>query len=91
MYECNEEVVTDTFKMEDLFGIFFSWFMCMTLLFCDYKKKVGMYVFSWNLWSACYRKKCSLKQHYEKFGTFSIAHGYEKLGNSKKIYIQFFT
>ena len=28
--------------------------------------------------------------HYENFGTFSVAHGYEKLGNSK-IYIQFFT
>ena len=36
------------------------------------------------------KKKFSLKQHYENFGTFSIAHGYKKLGNSK-IYIQFFT
>ena len=32
-------------------------------------------------------KKSSLKQHYEHFGTFSVAHGYEKLGSSK-IYIK---
>ena len=41
--ECNEEMVTDIFKMEELFGMFlFFLFMCMTLLFCDYEKKVGM-------------------------------------------------
>ena len=68
--------------------------MWMTLLFCDYEKKVGikliLYVCCWNFWSAYYTKKFSLKQHYEKFGTFSLTHGYEKLGNSK-IYFQFFT
>ena len=35
-------------------------------------------------------KKSPFKQHYEKFGTFSITNGYEKHWNSK-IYIQFFT
>ena len=94
LYEHNEGVVTDIFKMEDIFGMFFPQFLCLTLLFCDYKKKVGMklilYVCSWNLWSDYYREKCSLKQYYENSGTFSVAHGNKMLGNSK-IYIQFFT
>ena len=81
-------------KWKTLLECFFSWYMCMTLLFCDYEKEVGMklvlYVCSWNLWSAYYRKKSSLKQHYENSGTFSVAHGHEKLGNSK-FYIQIFT
>ena len=42
LYECNEGMVTDIFKMEDIFGLFFSKFMCMTLFLCDYVKKVGM-------------------------------------------------
>ena len=29
-------------------------------------------------------------ENYENSGTFSVAHGHEKLGNSK-IYFQFFT
>ena len=41
LYELNEGVVTNIFKMKDLFGMIFSRFMCMTLLFCDYEKKVG--------------------------------------------------
>ena len=42
LYEHNEEVVMDIFKMkmEYLFGMFF--FPCMILLFCDYEKKVGI-------------------------------------------------
>ena len=69
--------------------------MYITLLLCNYEKKVGMklilYVcFLKTFEVLIYRKKCSLKQCYENFGTFSVAHGYEKLGNSK-IYIQYFT
>ena len=68
--------------------------MCMALLFCDYEKQGGDEVNIVCLFLKplkCFlHKKCSLKQHYENFGTFSVAHGYEKLGNSK-IYVQFFT
>ena len=31
LYECNKEVVTDIFKIGNLFG-----------MFCDYEKKVGI-------------------------------------------------
>ena len=43
LYECNKEVVTDIFKNgRPFWNVFFSIFMCMTLLFCDYENKVGI-------------------------------------------------
>ena len=40
LYECNEEVITDIFKMEDLFGM--NFFIMYYVLFCDYEKKIGI-------------------------------------------------
>ena len=98
LYEHNEEVGMDIFKMEDPFwNVFFLIYVHDTVILWLWKEgreEVNkLYVCSWNLWSAYYtntEKKCSLKQHYENFVTSSIAHGYEKLGNFK-IYIQVFT
>ena len=82
LHEHNENIVTDIFKLEELFGIFFPLFICFRLLFCNYEKEVGMelilYVCCWKHWNDYYSKKCSSKQHHEKFRTFSVTNGYEK-------------
>ena len=41
LHECNENIVKDIFKLEELFGLFFL-FICLRLLFCNYEKQVGM-------------------------------------------------
>ena len=72
--------------MERLFWNFF-------LIFCDYKKKVGMKLilyFVLESFEVLITEKMLIEIALWKFWNFSVAHDHEKLGNSK-IYFHFFT